>query len=169
MKVLSCFAKVADKDKFLSGGYFIEKPEEFKFGIEDWNDRQKEINSEIYRTLCELDELPSIDIKVDLSTAQTMFDMSNVLNKALSPTIDLDEQKVIVNLEVNMLDKLTNTWHKHNDKILIEFKLTMKKIEQGILQSQYVYMLKQYLKEIVETDTTYVSAEDVMNMMRLEE
>lgn len=168
MKVLSCFAKVADKEKFLDGGYFIEMPEQFKSGTADWSERQKRENNRIYHMLCELDDLPTFDIEVELSTAQTMFDLSNEVNRALMPIVDADSLKVIVNLTIRMLDKLSNTWHTHKDKILLEFRLTAKHIEEGTWRSQYVYMLKQYLKEILEQDATYVSADDIMEMMRLE-
>lgn len=168
MKVLSCFAKVADKERFRKEGYFAklrfdETGQEIPF-----SEAQKEHIEEVYQQLCELDNLPQFDLDIELTTAMTTFDMVNKVNAALAPIIDADKDKVIINLKLRFCDMLTRTWYTHNDKILVIFKYSNLKVKDGIYLAEYTYMLKMYLADIIEQHSSDVSVAEIMDMLKLE-
>ena len=168
MKVLSCFAKITDKEKFRKEGYFAklrfdETGQEIPF-----SEAQKEHIEEVYQQLCALDNLPQFDLEVELTTAMTTFDMVNKVNAALAPIIDADKDKVIINLKLRFCDMLTRTWYTHNDKILVIFKYSNLKVKDGIYLAEYTYMLKMYLADIIEHHSSDVSVAEIMDMLKLE-
>lgn len=168
MKVLSCFAKIADKEKFRQEGYFSKLRFDETGQQLEFSETQKEHIEEVYRNLCALDDLPSFDMEVELSTAMTTFDMVNKVNLEISKLIDSDANKVIINLKLKFYDVISRTWNTHNDKILVTFKYSNLKIKDGIYLAEYTYMLKMYLKDIIEQHASDVSAVDIMNMLKLE-
>lgn len=168
MKVLSCFAKVADKEKFRREGYFSKLRLTDTGQQIEFSEAQKEHIEEVYNNLCALDELPSFDMEIELSTAMTTFDMVNCVNKEIARLIDSDSDKVIVNLTLKFYDVISRTWYTHNDKILIIFKYSTLKVKDGIYLAEYTYMLKMYLNDIIEQHASDISASDIMSMLKLE-
>lgn len=168
MKVLSCFAKVADKEKFRREGYFSKLMLTDTGQQIEFSEAQKEHIEEVYNNLCALDELPSFNMEIELSTAMTTFDMVNCVNKKIARLIDSDSDKVIVNLTLKFYDVISRTWYTHNDKILITFKYSTLKVKDGIYLAEYTYMLKMYLNNIIEQHASDISASDIMSMLKLE-
>lgn len=166
MKVLSCFAKVADKEKFRNEGYFSKLTFDETGQQIEFSQAQKEHIEEVYANLCALDDLQSFDMEVELSTAMTTFDMVNKVNKSIAAIVDSDKDKVIINLTLKFYDVVSRTWYTHKDRILVTFKYSNLKIKDGIYLAEYTYMLKMYLKDIIEQHASDISAYDIMNMLK---